>query len=448
MNQDHAIMPEMLATFQENFDSIPQRQLLKNAIIKNGIQAVALNHDSLVRNQFTVSHDIETGKITSQKKSGRCWLFAGLNIMRQKVSRDYNIKDFELSQTHLMFWDKLEKANYFLENILETLDEAIDSRLFMWLLKDPVQDGGQWDMFSNLVKKYGVIPKYVMPETYHSQQSLIMNRLLTRKLRGDSAKLRRMHSDGISLEAMRSEKKKMLSEFYRMLIYFLGQPPKNFDFEYRDKDNNYFNHRQLTPQEFLEKFVAIDLDGYMSVINAPTGDKAFDRTYTVRYLGNVRGGRDVLYLNVENQVLKDLTMAQLKDNELVWFGCDVGKMAERESGVLASDLFLYEKAMELSFGLDKGERLDYGESQLTHAMVFTGVNIVEGKPNRWKVENSWGEKVGEKGFFVMSDDWFDQYNFQVVIQKKYLPDHLKTAASLPPQVLPPWDPMGSLAMMK
>jgi bleomycin hydrolase len=448
MNRDTAITPEILASFQEDFNGEPHRRLLRNAIVKNGIQAVALNRDSLVRNQYTFSHHIETGKITSQKKSGRCWLFAGLNLLRQKVSQDLNIKDFELSQTHLMFWDKLEKANYFLENIIETVRESVDSRLLMWLLKDPVQDGGQWDMFSNLVKKYGVIPQYAMPETHHSKNSLIMNRLLTRKLRGDAATLRNMHQEGASGQELREKKKELLNQFFRMLVYFLDQPPVTFDFEYRDQEDKFFSHRQLTPVDFFQKFADIDLDDYISVINAPTVDKPFDKTYTVEYLGNVSEGSGVLYLNVDNRILKELSMAQLQDNEPIWFGCDVGKMMERESGVLAGDLYLYEQAMEISFGLDKAGRLDYGDSQLTHAMVFTGVNIVDGKPNRWKVENSWGDKVGEKGFFVMSDDWFDQYNFQVVIHKKYLPDPLRQALTEAPTVLPPWDPMGSLAIMK
>lgn len=448
MNGIQGITPDMLDLFQSDFNADPQRRVLKNAVVKNGIQAVVLNQESLTRNPFTFSHEIETGKITSQKKSGRCWLFAGLNLMRQQVAVDLNIKDFELSQTYLMFWDKLEKANYFLENIIETLDEPKDSRVLMWLLKDPVQDGGQWDMFANLVMKYGALPKSFMPETYHSQQSIIMNRLLTRKLRGDASLLRRLHHEGAKTGTLREQKVQMLNEFYRMLVYFLGQPPLTFDFEYRDKDNTFFSHPGLTPREFYKRFAAIPLDEHISLINAPTADKPFEQTYTVQYLGNVLGGNDILYLNVDQQTLKDLTVAQLNDNEPVWFGCDVGKMMERESGVLDSDLYLYEQALELSFGLDKAGRLDYGESQLTHAMVFTGVNLVQGKPNRWKVENSWGDKVGDKGFFVMSDQWFDQYNFQVVIRKSYLPDRLKRALDLRPTKLPPWDPMGSLAMMK
>lgn len=448
MPAGNEITTGMIDRFHKDFHADKSRQILKNAIIKNGIKNVTLNNDALIRMQNSFSLEIETGKITSQKHSGRCWLFAGLNAMRHKVATDFKIKDFELSQSYPMFWDKLEKAHYFLDNILETIDEDIYSRIVMWLLQLPLNDGGQWDMFSNLIEKYGIVPKYVMPESHHSSNSLVMNQLLTLKLREYASTLRKQHRNGSKHNELQKLKKSMLSEVYRMLTFFLGEPPKRFDFEYRDEDKEFHQDRDLTPQDFFSKYVKWDLNDYVSIINAPTEDKPFNRTYTVKYLGNVRGGRDILYLNVENETLKSLAVAQLMDNEPVWFGCDVGKMLDRNEGVIDPDLFLYEDALGLTFDLNKTGRLDYGESRLTHAMVFTGINLVDGKPNRWKVENSWGEKAGKEGFLVMSDKWFDEYNFQVVVNRKYLSDDQKKALKLKPIVLPPWDPMGSLAQSR
>lgn len=421
---------------------------LMNAIRKNGIHAVAGDPQSVVDMQFTFSHEIRTGDITNQKNSGRCWMFAGLNTFRVRVATLCNLETFELSQAYPMFWDKFEKANYFLESILETLDEPADGRLVAWLLKEPLQDGGQWDMFVNVVKKYGVVPKAVMPEAYHSSRSRDMNDLLTVKLREDAARLRDQHrAHGASLAMLRQQKTDMLQDIYQMLCAFLGEPPSRFDFEYRDKDDQFHRDSGLTPQLFFERYVDIELDDYVSVINAPTADKPFGKTYTVQYLGNVKGGQDVLYLNVPIDELRDLAVKQLLDNAPVWFGCDVGKHEDRENGILDTGAYDYEGALGVKFALSKAERLDYGESEMTHAMVFTGVNVVDGAPNRWKVENSWGAEAGNKGFFVMSDDWFAEYMYQIVVNKKYLTAEHLQALDQAPVVLAPWDPMGSLARM-
>lgn len=447
MAHSASITRHMIEGFQKDFLKNPINRVLQNSIIKNGIQAVSRNNDSVIRNRYLFSHEIKTEKITWQQKSGRCWLFAGLNTFRQKISGEYKIKDFELSQNYPMFWDKLEKSNYFLENVLATLDEDVYSRVFMWLREAPVQDGGQWDMFANLVNKYGVVPKDVMPETFHSADTLHMDRLLTLKLRDNAAALRKMHKEGKTIEALRHQKKEMLNEIYRMVAFFLGNPPDRFDFEFRDKDDKFVQDMNLTPHDFFEKYVKVNLADFVSIINAPTEDKPFSRTFTVQYLGNVTEGKPVLYLNVDVATMKQLTLAQIKDGVPVWFGCDVGKMLDSEIGLMDSKLFLYEQALGVPFGLDKAGRLMYGESKLTHAMVFTGVNLVNDAPTRWKVENSWGDKLGKEGYFIMSDEWFDEFNYQVVIHKKYLSDALKKALDETPVVLPPWDPMGSLAMM-
>lgn len=434
--------------FEESLSKDAGRIALRNAIIKNGINSVSQNFDSVADMRHEFSVEIKTGKITNQFISGRCWLFAGLNLLRQKIMNKYNIKNFELSQNYPMFFDKLEKANFFLENILDTLDEDKYSRIIMWLLKDPIQDGGQWDMFVNIVNKYGAVPKDVMPETFNTQDSRKMIGILTLKLREQAAELRKLHSNKKDLSFIRKRKQKMLSEIYTLLTHFLGVPPKKFNFEFRDKDKKFHQALDLTPKSFYDKYLKIKLDDYVSLINVPTEDRPFNKTYTIEYLGNVFEGNPILYVNTDLTTLKKVTMDQVKKEEPVWFGCDVEKMLDRKAGILDSSLYLYEQALGVPFRLGKGERVEYGESKLTHAMVFTGVNLVRGKPNRWRVENSWGEDDGKKGYYVMSDKWFDDYVYQVVIHKKFLPEKIRNLIKKKPIVLPPWDPMGSLAIMK
>ncbi len=444
--QDGAIGTDLVRRFSEAFRGDRARRAMGNAVRRSGIQAVALDHDAMVAHRYTFSHEIATGPMTNQHRTGRCWLFAGLNTLRVAVRDRCNLKEFELSQAYQMFWDKFERANYFLESILETLDEPLTGRLVAWLLEGPLSDGGQWDMFVNLVEKYGVVPKEIMPEVFHSKDSTWMNRILVAKLREYAARLREAHAGGRrGMAALRGLKEEMLGEFYVLLVQFLGEPPQRFDFEYRDRDNGFHRDAGITPQEFCARYAAVDLGAYVSLIHAPTADKPFGRTYTVRFLGNVRGGRDVLYLNVEIETLKDVACRQLTAGEPVWFGCDVGKMSDRDSGVMDTALYDYEGVLGVGLDLDKAGRLDYGERRMTHAMVFTGVNVVDGRPNRWKVENSWGKDPGHDGFFVMSDGWFDEYMYQVVVRKDLLPEALRAALAQPPVELEPWDPMGALA---
>ncbi len=450
MAKNEFIKNEMIANFSDKYNKNPHNKILSNAIIKNGINDVSMSHESVADMHFDFSEEIDVGKVTHQKSSGRCWMFAALNNIRYNISKTLNMKDknFELSQSYPMFWDKLEKSNLFLENIIETREEKIDSRNVMWLLNSPIDDGGQWDMFVGLVEKYGIVPKYVMPETYHSSNSMLMNRVLNFKLRQDAKILRDIAEKGSSLKDLRAKKTEMLEEIYSILSHFLGEPPKTFDFEYRDKDDNFHREIGLTPLEFYRKYSGVNMQDYVSIINAPTKDKPFNRTYTVRFLGNVKDGKQIYYLNLEIDKLKELSIAQLSDGEPVWFGCDVGKMSERDLGIMDTELFNYEEVLDTNLHMSKGDRLDYGESMLTHAMVFTGVNLAHGKSNRWKVQNSWGEEPGQKGFFIMSDKWFEEFNYEVVINKKYLSKELLEAYEQKPIVLDPWDPMGSLAMMK
>jgi bleomycin hydrolase len=440
-----AITEDLLSNCRRQATAAPERRALDNAVRKNGLDAVALDQERLNAMQHTFSHLVKGGPITNQKQSGRCWMFAGLNALRVPVMERLDLETFELSQTYQMFWDKLEKSNYFLSSILETLDEPLDGRLVAWLLDHPLQDGGQWDMFVNLVEKYGVVPKWVMPETFHSSQSRRMNQVLTAKLRESAARLRDLHAGGAGASALQAEKERILGQVYGALVTFLGEPPAAFDFECRSKDGTFQREAGITPKEFYDRFVGLDLGQYVSLINAPTADKPYGRTFTVRYLGNVKGGREVLYLNVPPAALRQAALTQLLAGEVVWFGCDVGKMEERDAGVLAEGLYDYATVLGMPLGMSKAQRLDYGESQMTHAMVFTGVNLVDGRPNRWRVENSWGTEPGDKGFFVMSDEWFDAYMYQVVVDRRHLPEDLVRALAQAPIELEPWDPMGALA---
>ncbi|CAM3063989.1 C1 family peptidase [Sporolactobacillus spathodeae] len=438
----------MLEKYSGKIQAKPKNKLIKDAMMKNGIRAASLNGDAQVSMNPVFSEDIETGKVADQKQSGRCWMFAALNTFRHKMNATFDLKDFELSQNYTLFWDKFEKANYFFESIIKTADEPLDGRLVSWLLDTPQQDGGQWDMLVALIEKYGVVPKQVMPETYQSSHTMELNKLLNAKLREDAAVLRALNEKGKSKSELEEEKEKMLETIYKLLAFSLGEPPKTFDFEYRDEDKKEF-HRELgiTPQDFYTKYVGLNLDDYVSIINAPTADKPFNKTYTVQFLGTVVGGRPIKYLNVDMETLKKLTISQIQDNESVWFGCDVTQYSDSKLGIMDKALYDFDTAFSTEFGLSKAQRLDYKDSCLTHAMVLTGVNLVDGKANRWKVENSWGEKVGTKGYFVMSDAWMDEFTYQVVINKKYLSDVLKAALDQKPTELKPWDPMGALARM-
>jgi len=436
-----------LINYNKDFLSSKTNRISRNALVRSDINNIAMNWDAFRLIDHTYSNVVSTEMeaVTNQKQSGRCWGFAGLNLMRLSLAEVYNISSFEFSQNYFMFWDKLEKSNYFLENILNTFDHSFESRLMMHLLNNPVQDGGQWDMFVNLIEKYGVLPQSVMPESFQSSQSRMMNRFLTRKLREFAWILREMNEKGVKLADLRKEKDSMLSTIYSMLCVCLGNPPDKFDWQIRDKDKKFLQFNGLTSLEFYKKHVKIKLKDKVCLIHAPMSNKKMNELYTVSYLGNVVGGEIIKYANVEIADIKKAAVKSIINNEAVWFGCDVGKLFHRELGVMDVDLYDYESLFSTEFKMDKGTRLEYGDSLMTHAMLFTGVDLANGRPTKWRVENSWGEKGGSKGYYLMTDRWFDEYNFEVVIDKKYLPKRILELFNRKPVELEPWDPMGSLA---
>lgn len=443
------ISMEKLAQMEKDFRGERANLLAMNAVCASGPKTAAKNQDDFRTDLHQFSVNLEQGDITNQKRSGRCWMFAALNTMRFQVMKKLNLKTFELSQNYLLFYDKLEKSNYFLENILQTLDEPASGRLIDFLLTSPIGDGGQWDMICALIDKYGVVPKQCMPETFSSSNTTEMVSTITEKLREDAFRLRKAYEGGHSVDELRAMKDQMMATIYRMLSICLGVPPKTVDLEVRDKDEKFIRDTNLTPKAFYEKYVGLDLGDYISLINAPTQDKPYYHSYTVRFLGNVVEGRKVRYVNLPVEELKKAAIAQMQDGQPVWFGCDVGQRSERTEGLMALTIYDYDDLFQTDFAMDKAARLDYKESLMTHAMVFQGVNLDEkGRPNRWRVENSWGKDIGRDGYFVMTDDWFSEYVYQVVVNKKYVSEDALKAYESEPIVLEPWDPMGSLAICR
>ena len=449
MDEMKSVTLEDLGAAREQFVEERANVIAKNAVTAQGIREVARVPEAVAANTGTFDVEVRQGKRCDQKRSGRCWMFASLNTMRTRIIDRYNLKTFELSQAYPLFFDKVEKSNWFLENVLDTLDEPLSGRLMAHLLADPISDGGQWDMFRALVRKYGVVPKEAMPETACSSNTRDMDAYLTRYLRGAAKRLRESHEAGVGTDDLRAMKKEIMGEVTSLLITCLGEPPVQFDVRLRDKDDEIVLSGTYTPQEFFDKVVSMPVDDYVSVISAPTADKPFGHTYTVDRLGNVVEAGGVRYLNLPVERLKELAVAQLQDGLPVWFGCDVIQSFIRDEGIMdtasldVDGLF----GFPVEGCLDRAERLDYGESLMTHAMVLEGVNLdAAGKPTLWKVENSWGDKRAKDGFDSITDAWFDQYVYQVVVDKRILSDsERKTYETEEPTVLAPWDPMGSLA---
>ena len=440
------ITKEILNKFNQRFHKDSQNRIAACAIASSGINAASLNQNTIRKHNNLFSDTTKMGKITSQNQSGRCWMFAALNTARVSTMKKLNMKTLEFSQNYTLFWDKLEKANYFLESIIETVDEDLNGRLVTHILTAPLQDGGQWDMFKGLLQKYGIVPKYMMPETFHSSNTAVMAANLTRRLRRDAKCLREAYENGKDIQSLTAMKEDMLYEIYNILVKCLGEPPTVFDFEYEDEDEVYHVDRKLTPIEFFNKYVGWNLEDKISIINAPTKDKPYEKMYSIKYLGSVKEAEIIKYLNLPIEELKKATIKSIQAGEPVWFGCDVGKMSHRDLGIMDLDLYDYDETLSKIDDFDKADRLNYGESMLTHAMVFTGVDLDENqKPIKWRVENSWGDKAGQKGIFSMSDRWFDEYNYQIMVDKKYLDEKYHKILDMEPVMLEPWDPFGALA---
>ena len=442
----HSLEQDFTDKLYAAYEANPKFAAMENAISHNGLLTSLEKRSAAVENTPVFSLDLTKDKVSDQKASGRCWMFAALNTFRHKMIANFQLEDFELSQAHTFFWDKYEKSNWFLEQVIATADQELTSRKVKFLLDTPQQDGGQWDMVVALFEKYGVVPKSVYPESISSSNSRELNQILNKLLRQDAQILRELRAEGAESAELQTKKEELLQEVFNFLAMNLGLPPRQFDFSYRDKDNHFHSESGLTPLTFYQKYVDLKLDDYVSIINAPTADKPYGRSYTVEMLGNVVGSKPVRYLNVEMDRLKELAIAQMKAGETVWFGSDVAQSSNRKAGVMAEGMHDFTASMDIRLTQDKAGRLDYSESLMTHAMVLTGVDLDEnGKAKKWKVENSWGEKVGNKGYFVASDAWMDEYTYQIVVRKEFLTAAELAAYEAEPLVLSPWDPMGALA---
>lgn len=434
----HELTLDEIAKFQQDYQQNKQNKIAELAVVNNGVQKASFNGEGIRDLNRTFSIEIPTDNVTDQKQSGRCWLFAALNVLRHKFAKQYHTKNFTFSQSYLFFWDRIERANIFFNHILETADKLVDDRTVHFYLQAPNTDGGQWHMAISLIRKYGLVPTYAQDESFTANNTAAFNQALNMKLREDGLVLRKLAQAGKNDE-IEQKRQEYLSEIYRMAVIAFGQPVQKFDLEFKDDDGNYKLDQNITPLDFFHNYFEDDLDDYVVLFNAP--DHEYDKLYAFPFEDNVEGGSPVRFLNTKIENLKEAAIKQLKDGETIWFGCDVGKQSDRQKGILAADLYETDTIFGIETKLNKKERLQTGASGSTHAMTFVGVDVVDGKPRQWKVENSWGTKVGDKGYFVMDDKWFDEYLFKVVVKKQYLPEKLVKIAEGEATPVPCWDSM-------
>lgn len=420
--------------------------LARNAATQVGIEAASLNREKIQHTSTAVSHRLDDWKATSQKKSGRCWLFSSLNFLRSRARESLGIKNFEFSQSYVFFWDKFERANWFLTDIIATSDEPVDGRLVQFLLGDVLGDGGQWDMAVSVYMKYGLVPKEVMPESEASTNSRPMNARLRAVLHIGALRLREAIAAGASAEEVDTQRRKILADVWKILVVCLGEPPVRFNWQWRDDEGNFHRDGEITPHEFYERHVGVDLSEYICLVDDPRPENPKGSMETVEHLGNVVGGRPIRYLNAPVEEIKRIAAAQIAAGEAVWFGADVSQPYDRGLGFFVTGIHDYDGLFDVDFSSTKLERVRSGESAMDHAMLFTGVDLDEaGQPRAWRVENSWGDEPGDSGFFTMDDQWFTDNVFEVVVPKSALPEDLAAAVESEPIVLPAWDPMGTLA---
>lgn len=420
--------------------------LARNAATQVGIEAASLNREKIQHTSTAVSHRLDDWKATSQKKSGRCWLFSSLNFLRSRARESLGVKNFEFSQSYVFFWDKFERANWFLTDIVATSDEPVDGRLVQFLLGDVLGDGGQWDMAVSVYMKYGLVPKEVMPESEASTNSRPMNARLRAVLHIGALRLREAIAAGASAEEVDTQRRKILADVWKILVVCLGEPPVRFNWQWRDDEGNFHRDGEITPHEFYERHVGVDLSEYICLVDDPRPENPKGSVETVEHLGNVVGGRPIRYLNAPVEEIKRMAAAQIAAGEAVWFGADVSQPYDRGLGFFVTGIHDYDGLFDVDFSSTKLERVRSGESAMDHAMLFTGVDLDEaGQPRAWRVENSWGDEPGDSGFFTMDDQWFTDNVFEVVVPKSALPEDLAAAVDTEPIVLPAWDPMGTLA---
>jgi len=442
----------LVGQFHQKFESDPRYRVARNACTSQNPLEVCRTREAEQSVSHFFTHKVaELKPVVNQKSSGRCWIFACLNVMRVPLAKHFNVEELEFSQNHLFFWDKLERFHYFLHAFVDTArrGEPADGRLVFHLNQNPSEDGGQWDMLVNIVEKYGIMPKKLFPDAWSSENSHCLANITNSKLREFCMGLRKLVSEKKSDEEINKAIEEYMDEIYRILSVCLGTPPQTFTWEYYDKDKKYQKIGPISPQDFYHQHIkpVFNMEDKVCFVSDPRLDNPYDKLYTVEYLGNMVGGKPVLYINQSIDKLKEYAAASIRDGEAVWFGCDVRQfLSWKKYGMEDLEAFDY----ELLFGssvrnLNKADRLIARDSLMTHAMVFTGHSEEDGITTKWRVENSWGDEHGEKGFIAMTDDWFSEFVYEVVVDKKYVPAETLEILKQTPKVLPAWDPMGALA---
>ncbi len=436
------ITNELLKDFKDRFQNDKASTTIANAIAKAGVQDSSFNNDVLRFHNFKFSDTVKKGEVTHQKHSGRCWMFAGFNVLRLQVIKKLNVKNFEFSETYLYFMDKMEKSNSFLTLMIEHADEPLDSRLMQEFIKHGGAGDGSWfEGFEALISKYGCVPKYIMPETYNSENSAAFVDELNYRLKRSAMRIRQAHEAGKSTNELEKIKEDTLYEIYNICTKVLGKLPETFDFEYTDKDDKFHKVPNLTPMKFYEEYVGDYFANKINLIDDPRGVYPYGKRLELKYSKIIQEKRSVSSLNVPQEDIKKAVIQSIKDGEAVWFACDVHVNTHRKSGIMDSKLYNYNDTLTDLGELTRAERIDYHHTELNHAMSFIGVDLDEnGNPIKWQVENSWGDKLGEKGIFSMSDEWFTNENIVVIVEKKYIDEKWLKGLDEDPIMLEMWDP--------
>ena len=431
------ISASMLEEISKGYAGTPADKALRNALNTTSITVLAENAENLAMIDTHFSDEVKTRGITDQKSSGRCWLFSGLNVLRAKMIDKYDLGDFTFSQNYLFFYDQLEKANLFLQGVIDTRDLPFEDRKVDWLFANPIGDGGQFTGVSNLIMKYGVVPAEVMPETLSANSTSAMSTQLRNLLRQDGLKLRAAGRKD-DLQAMKTD---MLKDVYHILAICLGVPPTEFTWTRYNSKGEFVSTASYTPKSFYNEFIGTDLENnYVMVMNDPT--REYGKVYEIDYDRHIYDGQNWVYINLPIERIKEMAIASIKDNTAMYFSCDVNKFLNRTKGVADLNNFDYDSLMGVEFTMDKRERIMTHASGSTHAMTLKAVDLdASGKPKKWMVENSWGASAGYKGNIIMTDEWFDEYMFRLVLEKKYVPEDVMKMLGQKPVLLPAWDPM-------
>lgn len=438
---DGGLSPDMLQSIKQSYQETPSDKAIRNAIGGSDLKKLALNQDNLKEMDTYFSNKVESKGIADQKRSGRCWLFTGLNVMRAKMIAKYNLGSFEFSQNYCFFWDQLEKSNLFLQAVIDTYKKPMNDQQVEWLFKNLLSDGGQFTGISDIIGKYGVVPKEVMPETNSSENTSQMANLLSLKLREYGLQLREQAAKGAKPAALKKSKTEMLCTIYRMLTLNLGVPPTEFTWTRTDTKGNPVNTKKYTPLSFFQEYINDDLtNNFVMLMNDPT--REYYKNYEIDFDRHRYDGKNWTYVNLPIEDIKEMAIKSIKDSTMMYFSCDVGKFLNSERGLLDVNNYDYASLMGTSFGMNKQQRIQSFASGSSHAMTLMAVDLdKDGKAKKWMVENSWGASNGYKGHLIMTDEWFNEYMFRLVVNKKYVPTKVMEVLKQKPIRLPAWDPM-------